>query len=63
MEVFNRKENEEVGTICFEVRIPLKTNKNIYGIFPHKFPKKNYLDLDSTILFWKKTKIIMETFS
>ena len=29
-----------------------------------KFPKISmYLDLDSTILFWKKTKIFLETFS
>ena len=35
--------------------------KNIYGIFLRKFPKKIYLHLDSTILFWKETKIFMET--
>ena len=38
-------------------------NKNIYGIFLRKFPKENIYSmyLDSTILFWKKTKILMET--
>ena len=46
MEIINRKENMEVGTICFEVRILMKKKKNI----------DNYLDLDPTILFWKKNK-------
>ena len=29
----------EVGTICFEIRIPMKKNKNIFGIFLWKCPK------------------------
>ena len=35
--------------------------KNIHGIFLHKFPKK-YLYLDSTILIWKEAKIFIDTF-
>ena len=53
MEVINRKENMEVATICFEVRVPMENKQ--------KYLWNNYLDLDSTILFWKKTKIFMET--
>ena len=55
--VFNRIENKEVGTICCEVRIPMKKTKILMEV-----SKNDYLDLDSTILFWKKTKIIMEAF-
>ena len=39
MEVINWKENKEVGTICFEIKIPMKKNENVYGIFLGKFPK------------------------
>ena len=53
MEIINRKENMEVGTICFEVRILMKKKRKKID---------NYLDLDPTILFWKKTKIILDTF-
>ena len=38
MEVINWKENREVETICFEIRIPMKKPKNIYGIFLRQFP-------------------------
>ena len=57
MEFFNWKENKEVGT----GKDSNEKTKNIYVIFLRKFPKKIYLFLDSTILFWKKTKIFMET--
>ena len=39
----------------------MKKQQHIFGIFLHKFPKKKYSYLDSTILFWKKTRIFMET--
>ena len=38
MEVINWKENKEVGTICFEVRIPMK--KNILEFFYVSLLKK-----------------------
>ena len=60
MEFINWKENKEVGTISFEVRIPMKKPKIFMEFFYVSFRKK-YLFLDSTILFWKKTKIFMET--
>jgi hypothetical protein len=50
----------EVGTISFEVRIPMKKPKIFMEFFYISFRKK-YLFFDSTILFWKKTKIFMET--
>ena len=59
MEVINWKENKEVGTICFQIRIPMKKPKLFLEFFYVSF-RKNYLYLDSTILFWKKTKIFME---
>ena len=37
MEIINWKENKEVGTIYFEVRIPMEKPKN----FQRKFSKKN----------------------
>ena len=60
MEVSNWKENKEIGTISFEVRIPMKKPKIFLEFFYVSFWKKN-LYLDSTILFRKKTKIFMET--
>ena len=59
MEFINWKENKEVGTIYFEVRIPMKKPKILMEFFYGSFWKK-YQFLDSTILFWKKTKIFME---
>jgi hypothetical protein len=59
MEVITWKENKEVGTICFEIRISMKKPKIFMEFFYVSFRKK-YLYLDSTILFWKKTKIFME---
>ena len=35
----NRKENKEVSTICFEVRVPMKKTKILIE-FLRKFPKK-----------------------
>ena len=60
MEVIIWKENEEVSTICFEIRIPMKKRKIFMEFFYVSFQKNN-LYLDSAILFWKKTKIFMET--
>ena len=54
MEVIKWKENKEVGFSCFEVRNPMKKT------YLWNFSEKEYLYLDSTILFWKKTKIFME---
>jgi hypothetical protein len=39
MEVINIKENKEVGTICFEVRIPIKKPKISMEIFQVSFQK------------------------
>ena len=36
MEVIIWKENKEVSTVCFEIRIPMKENKNIQGISKKK---------------------------
>ena len=55
MKVINWKENKEVGTIGFEVKIPMRRTEWIF------FPKKIYSYLDSTIIFWKKAKIFIET--
>ena len=57
MEVINSKENKEVDTICFEIRIPMKKTKIFMEFFYVSF-RNNYLYLDTTILFWKKTKNI-----
>ena len=40
MEVINWKENREVGTICFEVRIPKKKTKIVMEFFYVSFSKK-----------------------
>ena len=60
MEVIIWKENEEVSTICFEIRIAMKKRKIFMEFFYVSFQKNN-LYMDSAILFWKKTKIFMET--
>ena len=53
MEVINWKENKEDTN---------EKTKHIYGIFLCKFPKIIvYMYLNSTIIFWKETKIFMET--
>ena len=39
MEVINRKEIKEVGTICFEVRIPMKKPKIYMEFFYLSFQK------------------------
>ena len=62
VEVINWKENKEVGNICFEVRIPMKKPKIFLEFFYVSFQNK-ILYLDSTTLFWKKTKMYLETFS
>ena len=54
----NWKENKEVGTICFEVRIPMKKPKIFLEFFYVSFQNK-ILYLDSTTLFWKKTRAII----
>ena len=46
--ILNWKENKEAGTICFEIRIPTKKNKELL----RKVPSKIY----GVILIWKKTK-------
>ena len=35
------KGNEEATTICFEIRIPDKTPRSYFDIFPQKFPKSD----------------------
>ena len=40
MEVINWKENKEVGTICFEIRIPMKKPKIFMEFFYVSFQKK-----------------------
>ena len=61
IEVINLKEDKEVGTTCFEVRIPMEKPKIFLEFFYESFQKK-ISNLDPTILFWKKTKIYLETF-
>ena len=61
VEVINWKENKEVGTIYFEIRIPMKKPKIFLEFFCERFQNK-ILYLDLTILFWKKTKIYLESF-
>jgi hypothetical protein len=39
MEDINRKETKEVGTICFEVRIPMKKTKIFMEFFHVNFQK------------------------
>jgi hypothetical protein len=60
MEFINGQENKKIGTISFEVRIPMKKTKIFMEFFYVSF-RQNKLFLDSTILFWKRTKIFMET--
>ena len=51
MEVINWIENKEVGTICFEVRIPMKTPKIFMEIFYVSFQKiKSTFEFDNFIL-------------
>ena len=60
MEVINRKENKAVGTICLEVRIPIKKKPKIILEFFYLSFRRKYLCFDSTFSFWKKTKALIE---
>ena len=51
MEVINWKENKEVGTICFEVKFPMKKPKIFLEFFNVSFRKKLFIfGIDNFIL-------------
>ena len=39
--ILNRKENKEVGAICFELRVPRKKNKEIFWKVPSQIYGSN----------------------
>ena len=62
MEVINWKENKEVGTICFEVRILMRKPKIFTEFFYVSF-QENIFKFGFNNFFWKKTKIFMKILS
>ena len=60
MEFINWKENKEVGTISFEIRIPMKKPKIFKEFFYVSFRKKRFIfGFNNFIL--EENKIFMET--
>jgi hypothetical protein len=41
--ILNRKENKEVGAICFELRVPRKKNKEIFWKVPSQIYGSNFI--------------------
>ena len=50
MEVINWKENKVVGTVCFEIRIPMKKPKKYMKFFYVSFQKKIIIEFNNLIL-------------
>ena len=62
MEFFNWKENKEVGTISFEVRIPMKKPKIFMEFFYVSFRKKNIYFWIQQFYFGRKQKYLWKRF-
>ena len=62
MEVINWKENKEVGTICFEIRIPMKKPKIFMEFFYVSFQKKLSIFGFSNFILEENKNIYENTF-
>ena len=61
-EVINKKENNEVGTICFEISIPMKKQKYLWN-FSYKFTKIIIYIWIQQSYFGRKQKYLWKRFN